>query len=66
MTKKEMQDKIKELESRIEQLEARPAYVPQPYPVPSYPPGPWWGIYPPFDPTGYEMIWTDNTTATIR
>ena len=34
--------RIEELEKRIRDLEARPIFVPLPYPVPAYPQSPMW------------------------
>jgi len=48
MTKRELEEKVKQLEARIAQLEARPVYVPVPMnpapwqPHPLWPQSPWW------------------------
>jgi hypothetical protein len=48
MTNDELLKRIEELEQRVRSLEARPVYVPMPYPIspapvyPTYPQNPWW------------------------
>lgn len=59
MTRKELLQKVQELERRVRDLEARPVYVPviQPAPIQPYPPPvfqPWWER----QPIIYSDTWT--------